>query len=386
MKAIICGAGIAGLAAARFLGVKGWDVLVLEIAPKRRSAGYMIDFAGSGYDAMERAGLLDALRQRQQPVDQMKYVREDGSVRSRISFDLFAASMNGRIFSVLRGDIEAMLFEALPDSVDMRFGVSVSEVVDLDGRVDVILSDGVRETGDLLIGADGIHSDLRGMVFGAEADYLRYLNFHTAAFLFEDADIAKTVSDEFQMLSVAKRQAAIYNLGDGKLATFFAHTATNRERPVNPAVELRRVYGELGWHVPAMLDAADRADDIYYDLLAQIEMPTWSKGRAIMLGDAGYAVSLLAGQGASLAIAGAWMLAEQIGAGDIDAGMARFEAEMKPEVLKKQAAGRRTANWMVPPTGFHNVTRDVFLNATRLPGLSWMLAKFFAPSLKSIMK
>jgi 2-polyprenyl-6-methoxyphenol hydroxylase-like FAD-dependent oxidoreductase len=227
---------------------------------------------------------------------------------------------------------------------------------------------------------------VRDLLFGTEGQFLRFLGYHTAAFLFEDAALAADIRGQFRMLRVPKREVALYAVGDGTLATFFVHTAGAPTRPDDPAAELRRVYGDLGWHVPALLAAADRTHDLYYDVVAQVVMPRWRRGRAVLVGDAGYAVSLLAGQGASLAVAGAHLLAEAVAAGEVDAGLDRFEAALRPAVRDKQAAGRRPADFFVPPTAFHNWLRDAFLNAVRLPGLSRLMGWFFTPGLKSVVK
>jgi 2-polyprenyl-6-methoxyphenol hydroxylase-like FAD-dependent oxidoreductase len=386
VKAIVCGAGIAGLASAYFLARKGWDVLVLERAAGLRTAGYMIDFTASGYDAAEAGGLLPALQARRCPIDAAVYVDQDDRVRSLIDYRQFAASQHGRLLSLPRGDLEQVLHDALPDTVQCRYATSIVRVHAPEGTADVTLTDGTRVAADLLVGADGIHSHVRQLVFGPESQFLRYLGYHTASFLFEDAAIAASIRGQFRMLSVPKRQVALYAMRDGTLATFFVHTAGAPARPRDPAAELRRVYGDLGWHVPTMLAAAGRAGDLYYDVVAQIVMPRWRRGRVVLVGDAGYAVSLLAGQGASLAVAGAHLLAEAVAAGDVDAGLDRFEAALRPAVRDKQASGRRMATFFVPPTAFHNWLRDAFLNAVRLPVLSRLLGGFFAPSLKSLVK
>jgi 2-polyprenyl-6-methoxyphenol hydroxylase-like FAD-dependent oxidoreductase len=361
-------------------------VLVLELATGPRTGGYMIDFTASGYDAAEAGGLLPALQARQCRIDAAIFVNQDDSVRSLIDYHQLAASQHGRLLSLPRGDIEQVLLDALPASVERRYATSVAEIHSLERGVDVTLTDGTRVTADLLVGADGVHSHVRALAFGPEARFLRYLGYHTASFLFEDEAIAAGIQGQFRMLSLPKRQVALYAMRDGALAAFFVHTASTPAPPEHPADELRRVYGDLGWHVPTLLAAAERTHDLYYDVVAQIEMPRWRRGRAVLVGDAGYAVSLLAGQGASLAVAGAHLLAEAVAVGDIDAGLDRFEAELRPAVRDKQAAGRRMADFFLPPTAFHNWLRDVFLNAVRLPVLSGWLGRFFAPSLKSVVK
>jgi 2-polyprenyl-6-methoxyphenol hydroxylase-like FAD-dependent oxidoreductase len=386
MRAIVCGAGIAGLATAYFLARKGWDVTVLERAAHLRTGGYGVDFFASGYDAAEAGGLLPALQARHLSLAGVVYVNQHDQVRSRIEYRQLAASLKGRLLSLLRGDLEQILHDALPDTVELRFGTSIEQVHGVEGAADLTLTDGTPVTADLLVGADGVHSHVRELVFGPEARFLRYLGYQTAAYLLDDAEMAQASQSWCRLLSVPQRQVAFYPLDGERLAAFFAHSAASPSRPADPVAELQRVYGDLGWYVPRLLAAADRADDLYYDVVAQIEMPRWRRGRAVLVGDAGYAVSLLAGQGASLAVGGAYLLAEAVAEGTIEAGLARFEATLAPEARKLQAAGRRVADWFVPPTAFHNWARDAFLNVARVPGLAGLLGRFFAPSLKSVVR
>ncbi len=385
MKAIISGAGIAGLSAALFLRRKGWDIEVIEKAPGLRAAGYVVDFFGSGYDAAERAGLLPALAAKKVPVTRISYVNQDDTERSVLDYGQFAASLDGRLMGLARGDIERVLYDAVADHISIHYGTSISTIDNRDDGVSVRLENGETLSGDLLIGADGIHSRVRELVFGPEENFIRFLGYHTAAFVIDDAELNRELDGVFRILSVPDRQVGIYDAGEAGLTVFFAHKAASEARPADKAAALRKTYGDLGWHLPALLDAADRCDDIYYDTISQIEMDRWHDKRCVLIGDAAYAVSLLAGQGASLAMGGAYILGEQVGDGDVERGLAQFEAQMMEDVKAKQAAGRKTANWFVPPTGFHNMVRDLFLNVTRLPMFSFLMNRFFAPSTKSLI-
>ncbi len=383
MKAIISGAGIAGLASALFLSRRGWSVTVLEKAPVLRTEGYMIDFFGPGYDAAEASGVLPALVAHHHAFDAVAYVNEAGKTRSIIDYNLFRASVKNRLLALLRGEIERTLYDAVPESVSFRFDTSIKSLENGRDGVQVALSDGARLEADLLVGADGIHSEVRRLVFGAEEQFLRRLGYHTAAYIFPDAELSQRMKGRFEILSVPNRQVGLYPIGGGRLATFFAHKS-DADLPTNAAARLREVYGDLGWHVPRLLQAAETMPDIYYDLVAQIEMPRWHEGRTVLVGDACYAVSLLAGQGASLAVGGPHLLARYLDEHQVDEALDSFERELRPLIAEKQAGGRRTADWFVPPTPFHNFVRDQFLNLTRMPGLSQLLRWFFAPSLKGI--
>ncbi|MEV4089965.1 FAD-dependent oxidoreductase, partial [Nonomuraea fuscirosea] len=158
MRAIIIGAGIAGLAAALRLHQAGWDTLVVERAPARRGGGYGVTFGGIGHDGAERMGVLPELRRRAFVTRELVYRRPSGERRFALSGETIAATMGRKSFNILRGDIEGVLYEAVADHVTIRFGTTITAVEQDADTVRVSLSDGGTERADLLVGADGLHS------------------------------------------------------------------------------------------------------------------------------------------------------------------------------------------------------------------------------------
>jgi 2-polyprenyl-6-methoxyphenol hydroxylase-like FAD-dependent oxidoreductase len=184
-KAIVVGAGIAGLATALRLHQIGWQPLIVERAPARRSGGYAVTFSGIGYDAAERMGVLPALTERHITPDKMVYVKPNGDTRFAVPGKTVRAMLGQRALNILRGDIEDVLYQAIRAHIEIRFATTIDAVTqDTDG-VDVTLSDGTTERADLLIGADGLHSTTRKMVFGPEEEFRLDLNHMCGVFMLD---------------------------------------------------------------------------------------------------------------------------------------------------------------------------------------------------------
>ncbi|MQA09486.1 MAG: NAD(P)-binding protein [Pseudonocardiaceae bacterium] len=375
MKAIICGAGIAGLSAAWWLRNDGWQVTILERAGALRGAGYLIDFFASGYDSVERMGLLPEVRRVCYPIDGVLYRSVDGTPTSRLDAEAAYRVQHGRVVSLLRGDLERILHNALDPDTGIRFSTSVDGVTCTEDHVDVQLTDGTVERADVLIGADGLHSRVRELTFGPERRFRRDLGYHVSSYVYTDPEIAGQLGNSMHMVEAPGLQAGAYRLSDDRVGVFLAHRVNGSgELPADPRAELRRRHGELGWFVPRMLENCPEPGELYYDQMSQIEMPTWSQRRVTLIGDACQAVSLLAGQGASLAAGGAYVLAEQLREnGDVPGALQRYEERMRTAVLKKQQAGRNTADWFVPATRTKIKARNVLLRLASARGLEWML-------------
>jgi 2-polyprenyl-6-methoxyphenol hydroxylase-like FAD-dependent oxidoreductase len=385
MRAIICGAGIAGLTLAWWLGRGGCNVLVIEKASRLRDEGYMFDFFGSGYDVAEQMHLLPRLQAFAYDVHRVSWIDERERVISFLDYEMFRRLLNGRVLSLMRGDLVRSLFEDLPHSVEVRFGCEIERLDSLEAHVDVTLTSGERETADVLVGADGIHSTIRAQLFGDETHFLRGLGFCAAAFAFEDPTLAQSLNGELKLLSVPGRHAGFFPVRGGRIASFFVYRASAMARPVNPLSELRRAFDGLGWLVPTALERAAALPNIYYDQAAQIELPHWSRQRVALVGDACQAVSVLAAQGASLAMAAAYLLAQEVlRQPTIAIALDRYEARLKPAIEQQQAAGRRMARWSAPTTKWKLRLRNQVIKLANRPGMSLLLKPMFASAVETL--
>lgn len=376
MRAVVCGAGIAGLALAGCLGRRGWEVVVLERAPHPREQGYMMDFFGPGWDAAEEMGVLPAVLELGYRVERLSYVDDRGRDRAGLPFARFAHALDGHLVSVMRPDLERVLREHARGVAELRYGRRVVGVRQRPGGAGAVLDDGTVLDADLVVGADGVHSAVRRSAFGPEERFRRWLGLHTAAFVVDDPEACRQVGDRFCLTDSVDRAMGFYGLRDGRLAVFAVHRAAAPSLPADPRESLRAVHGSLGWIVPRVLAACPGGDRLYYDQVVQIELPRWSSGRVVLLGDSGQAVSLLGGQGASLGIAGAWLLAERLDrAGSVEEALTGWERVWRPVVAEKQRVARGGAQWFLPSSRARRQARRLALRLAALPGLDTVVTR-----------
>jgi 2-polyprenyl-6-methoxyphenol hydroxylase-like FAD-dependent oxidoreductase len=340
-NALIVGAGIAGLATALRLRQSGWQVSIVERAPAPRDGGYMITFWGAGYDAAERFGLINDLVQVRTVPTELVYVDEHGRRLGAMSVARQQELQGDRALTLLRGDLEAVLLRALDDTVRIRFGTTVNDLVQADDRVTVTFDDGRRQEFDMVVGADGLHSEVRSLVFGPEEQFRNDFGYGVATYFLEGMPDGIEPGSTISM-SLGARGAGIYSVRDGRSAAFFSFTSERMaaDMAAGPRATLHRVFGDLGWIMPTVLSKLDDASTVYFDRVSQVSMSRWRKGRVVLVGDAAWCLSLVAGYGASLAVAGAEQLGDALDAADVDEALASWEQQIRPVVEKKQQQAR----------------------------------------------
>lgn len=370
MHAIISGAGVAGLALAGRLALDGWTVELIERAPAPRASGYLIDFFGPGFDAAERMGLLPALRVRAAHFDELRSVDAAGRVRARLPISLVEAAVAGRYLTILRPQVVDALAEALPDGVRIRWGTRIETAHDDGEHVQLLLSDGERIRGDLLVGADGVGSRVRRLLWGRSREFVRPVGELIAvAWIGRDAGLHADLDGKIAMQLEQDRQLVVAPLDDHGVTGFAVLRGVD-------AAGARAAISEMG---VLGRRAVRGIREPYIDRVAQTVVESWVRGRVVLLGDACAAVSLLAGQGASLAIAGAERLAEELAfakhPSDVVAGLDAYERDWRPTIEREQARGRRAQATFAPHTRLQLEAQRAVWKAAALPGVAQLVAK-----------
>ncbi|GAA2734138.1 FAD-dependent monooxygenase [Streptomyces nogalater] len=338
-KVLISGGGIGGPALAFWLNRHGFAVTLVEKASALRDGGYPVDVRGPALEVVRRMGILPRLRDAHVDLRRLTFLDGDGREVATVDPHTVTGGVAGRDLEVPRGDLTEALYTAVRDDVEFLFDDSIDTLDQTGHGVDVTFRGGARRTFDMVFGADGLHSRTRELLFGPEERFQRYLGYCFAVFTLRNT---LGLSHEVVMWNVPGKAAALYAVGDGdEVHAFlnFAHPEPPLDVFRNPQAQrdlVAGVFADAGWEVPGMLAAMRDADDVFFDGVSQIRMPRWSSGRVALVGDAAYAPSFLTGQGTSLALVGAYMLAGSLAGRDHAAGFAAYEQHTREFVTVNQ--------------------------------------------------
>lgn len=373
MKVLIVGAGIAGPTLAYWLRRGGHEPVVIESAPTLRRGGYLVDFWGAGFEVADRMGIAGRVQEAGYRMREVREVDENG--RRILSLDpLKLIARNGaRYVSVGRSDLSAIIVGALEDQVELIFGDTVARIEDTGDRVSVELASGAVRDFDLVVGADGLHSAVRRHVFGPESDFARDLGIAVAVF-----DVAGYRPRD-ELVAVSRTQVGGQTLRlslDDDLSMFVFTFRTEGPVPVDDLRAqqelLRRRLGSAGWEVPAILARMPDARTFYFDSANQIRMPTWSRGRVVLVGDAAAAPSLLAGQGTALAMIEAYVLAAELQSapGDHTAAFTAYERRLSSFIRAKQDGATRLGAAFAPRSKAQLLLRNAVMRLMTLTAVA----------------
>ena len=348
MRILISGAGIAGLTVAYWLRRYGFTPTVVERAPSLLTGGYKIDVRGTAVEILRRMGIHDAVIAASTDMQGALLVDREGKIINKMSGDAFGHRV-GADLEIVRGTLCRILMDRISDA-EIIFGDSIRTISQSSDGVRVeFANNGLREF-DLVIGADGLHSNVREIVFGDESRFVRELGLYLCVYSVPNYLNLDRLEMQYSELG---RVAAVWSSrGDADAKACFAFSAPSVHVDLRDRVQqqkvLTNVFEDIGWEIPRLLEMMPTAADFYFDVAAQVRMAHWSQGRVALVGDAGYCASPMSGQGTSLALIGAYVLAGELAAaaGDYQRALHQYEIEMRPFVMLNQELGIKSAKLM----------------------------------------
>ena len=393
-RALVVGLGIAGMSAAIGLRQAGWTPVIIERTPERRTGGYFIFLFPEGVQAAADLGIADHLHTRNpdwRPGGTTWSVDRQGRRRPALGL----LDVPSGLAAVLRGDIEDALWQSIisdgaQDGVEVRFATTPVEITDGAGGVQVLLQDTgtgsqYREDFDLVVGADGMRSSVRRMVFGPDEDYMANWKAMICAFQLTGQVPSYAASDSI-IVARPKRAMWVFGLADHAPCAWLTYrTEDLPDRFAGSSIEqLRAVFSGMDDDpvVRHVLDSLEQAPDHVFDSIHQVKMPRWSTGRVVLVGDAAWCMNTYSAMGSSSSLRGGAALgvALQQNTDDLDAALDAWEAGLRPYITGQQRSARLKQQRFVPSGRLTEVLCSVVLELVRRIVHRRMTAEFTANS------
>lgn len=389
MRVLISGASIAGPALAYWLHSYGFDVTIIERAPALRTGGYGVDIRGAAITVLRRMGILDQVRAADTHMTGVYFVNSKGKIEGQIS-EASLGNQQGLDIEIMRGDLSNILYDLTKDTIEYIWGDSITAIHETEAGAEVQFIHGKPQTFDLIIGADGLHSNVRTLTFGDEAQFKRTLGCYISIFTLENY---LNLDHRQLFYTIPGKTVGMYSARDNTEARgmflfqseslkYDRYDAESQKKLVENAF-----VGHAGWETSHLLKTMKESTDFYFDEICQIHMPTWSKGRIALVGDAAYGPSPLSGQGSSLALVGAYVLAGELQAahGDCARAFVAYEQEMRKFVEKNQKIGLMAAGSMIEKSKIKIFLRNLMLRVPTLMAVQFkMISKMIAKAANGI--
>lgn len=355
MKILVSGAGIAGLTSAFWLNHYGFNVTVIERAPEIRDEGYLVDFYSEGIQIAKAMGILDKLYEVSTGLKTVDIVNNDGSHIGGFTIADIQKAMedtNSGYIPLMRGNLERTIYEALPKNINFRFNTTIETIENLPDAANVTFANGTTEKFDIVIGAEGIHSTTRALIFGDEQQFKVPMHAHVAIIRLKGAGESYRGSVKTNM-SVGNFLAAAPTK-NGDLIGIFAYNSTDPipRTHADSLAMLRKVYNPTNAFTNDIINQITDDTYIYIDEVSQIRMPKWCEDRVALVGDAAACLTLLSGQGSLMAMTESYILARELSQakGDYKIAFKAYQDILMPVIGKKAVASAKVSilipkNW-----------------------------------------
>jgi len=343
LRVLISGAGIAGATLAALLVRDGHDVMVVERDQGTRSSGNPVDVRGSAFTVIERLGLLSRLRDVSTRVHELLFVDTTGQRIAKMN-----TRRGDRELEVPRADLSTMLLDSSQQDAEFRFGDTIVGIESDDHGVDVTFERGAPDRFDLVVGADGIHSAVRRLAFGPEDAFVAQFGLYIATVCLHTA---LERDDAVLMYNEPGAAIALHPATGRPIAAFMFRSDVEVDPRNQDRSEslMKQTYGEAGWRAPDLLNSYLAADDRYFDAVSRVRVPSWTRKRIVLLGDAASCITLF-GEGSSSAISSAVTLARSLGAfpQNITRALLHYESNHRALAGRGQRVAPLASHLLIP--------------------------------------
>ncbi|KQS71459.1 FAD-binding monooxygenase [Rhizobium sp. Leaf371] len=380
-RILVTGASVAGNLTAWWLARYGFEVTVVERTPEFRNGGQNIDVREIGREVLRRMGLEQAALGKGTGEEGTAWVDEQGNELAKFITEDLGQDGPTAEMEILRGDLARLLYEPASALSEFRFGDHVRDIDDSAESAKVMFASGKTENYDAVIIAEGVGSSTRELVFPNE-NIPRFMDLTIAYFT-----IPRQVDDDSMW--------RWYNAPGGRSISLRpdAHGTTRAMLSIQQPPEgeqwwdveqqkayLRNRFADAGWQAERVLAGMEDTKDFYFDVLRQVQMDRWSKGRVILTGDAAWCATPLAGIGATLAVVGAYVLASEIklNSSHMEQAAAAYEEAMRPMVKQGQGVPKFAPRIMNPHSKLGINLLHGILNVASKPAIRNLTAKLFA--------
>ena len=345
---LISGASVAGPALAYWLSRYGFHPTVVERAPQLRGGGYAVDFRGAAHlSVLAKMGILDAVKARQTHLSATTIVDQQDRPVAQMPAHVFAGDVE-----ILRGDLAEILYEATQGTTEYVFGDSITRLEEGPGGVQAWFEHAPSRTFSLIIGADGLHSNVRRLAFGEDDRFIEDLGLCVSIFSMPDS---AGLDHAGLLCNVPGRTAGVFSTGDNQAIAQLYFAAPGVGYGHRDVAQQKQIVAEafagIGWRLPQLLEAMRQAPDFYFDTVSQVHLDSWSAGRVALVGDAACAAGP-GGNGTGNAVVAAYVLAGELAAagGDHQTAFGRYQQLLRPYVAKGQKQARGGRDFLAPPT------------------------------------